>query len=205
MKKLKVIFITFTLIIIFMSCKKDPPATSSASSSTGSGNTASNNNSGNVLNTVPVNPSSGYYQLYPIRYDGDYDYGGHIHIDGSVQLTLGSNNTKIYAVVNSNYFETYGGDTRAKIDGQLNENRILLYTAPSGKKVYSINTSITTTFYWDPSSDYHGTGNLYPNSFVYRIEMIGDTSGDDLPSEGSTDRSRFRIWFQSFNVTIGNL
>ncbi|MEO5572805.1 MAG: hypothetical protein ABIT08_07905 [Bacteroidia bacterium] len=163
---------------------------------------------------TPVNVSinsSVYHQLPPIKYAGDNEYGGNIRIDGSVQLTFGSNNTKIYAVVNATYIESAGGmDTKARIDGQVNTNRILLYTAPSGKKVYSINTLTYISFYWYPGANYHNPEylNYYQTnstSFLHKIEMIGDTSGDDLPSDGSTERSRFRIWFDDFNITITEL
>jgi len=158
-----------------------------------------------VITSVKVTVSPYYHQLVPAKYAGDNEFGGHIKIDGTVQLVTDYNNTRIYAVVNATYIESAGGmDTKARINGQVNTNRILLYTAPAGKKVYTINTNPLTDFHWYPNANYHGTGNYYPNTFVSRIEMIGDTSGDDLPSDGSTDRSRFRIWFNNFYISIVN-
>lgn len=220
MKKLKSIIAICAVAALIASCKKDdnaplnPPIPSCQTECLNGGTVNSNcgcdcptgytgTNCQTVVpppvnyTTVQVNVNSLLsYQLPPIRYAGDNEFGGHIRINGSIQLTLGSNSTKIYAVVNATYIESAGGmDTKAKIDGNLNSNRKLLYTAPAGKKVYSFNSTASTSFYWYPSTNYHGTGNLYPGNFVYRIEMIGDTSGDDLPSDGTTERSRFRIWF----------
>lgn len=159
----------------------------------------------NTLTTLNVSINKDlFYTLPPLRYAGDNEYAGYIRIDGKVTLETGANNTKIYGVVNATYIENNGGDTKAKIDGNSSANRILLYTAPTGKKVVSINSYAPYAFYWYPAPHQLGKGELVANKFVYKIEMIGDTVGDDLPSDGTVENARFRIWFDDFNITIGN-
>ncbi len=215
MKKIKLLLIIAVTTVFISSCKKEDPTPSCQVTCNNGGTVTANcgcdcpsgftgtNCQTKILNTINVSVNhDNYYQLYPLRYQGDNEFGGRIAIDGYVRLITGSNNTKIYGVVDADFREL-GGSTRAIIDGNLSANRILLYTAPAGKTIYNIVSTNYQPFSWYPLFDYHGIGYEYYNNFVYKIEMVGDTTGDDLPSDGTTGRTRFRIWFDDFTVTIG--
>jgi hypothetical protein len=215
MKKLTLIFTIVIAVLTIASCKKgeaDPCTTECKNGGIVNLNCECNCPPGFTgpncqtailtATTVSINRDI-FHILAPIKYAGDNEFAGNIHIEGSIKLKVESNNTKIYAVVDADYLEV-GGDTKARINGNLSANRILLYTAPAGKKIHTINSDTSDSFIWDPTPGQTGKGELTYNNFVYKIELIGDTSGEDLPSDGSTANSRFKIWFGDFNITLAN-
>ena len=232
MKNLKLILAISALAVMISSCKKDesPSPSSGGGSTTSCTTTCQNGGTVNsncgcdcptgytgtncqtktpVYTSVNVNPSTAYHQLAPQWYWGDDDFGGYLTIEWNTQLFMTNNNTKIYAKVFADFREyPTTGNTAAWIDPSLSSNQILLYTAPAGKKIYSINCSYTNGNTLYPGGNFHGTNtfiNTGSNSYFNKIDVIGDTSGPDLPYDGSTERSRFRIYFKSFNITLTNI
>jgi hypothetical protein len=209
MKKLLVILTIVSINLFVTSCTKDNPLPQNKIETPPPPNPL-------PPNPPPPNPpppiytpihvsidNSVYHQLHLDWYSGDDDFGGWMTINGWVKLILADNNTRVYAQVSAEYDEySSTGNTKARIDPNSDANKILLYTSPSGKKVSSINSNSYLSFHWYPSGDYHGIGVLNSTGFVHKIEMIGDTSGPDLPCDGSTGRSRFRIYFDDFDITI---
>ena len=164
----------------------------------------------NFSTTVSLNPAT-VYQLCPTWLTGDNDFDGSLTIAWSVEQFLSSDHTKIFASVYA-YFKEYPstGNTSALIDPNLKDNQILLYTAPTGKKVYSVDGAggAMSTGTINPSRYFWGTSavtNVTSNNFFYRIEFIGDTDGQDLPCTGSDQRSRCKVYFKSFNITLTDL
>jgi hypothetical protein len=221
MKRLKLIIQSFLIIVLVNSCEKVDPVSSCSKTCLNGGTVTANcgcncpagysgeNCQNLVYTSVPVNIDPNiYHQLCPAWYFGDDDYGGCLSIEWSVQLVLTNNNTKAYARIYANYKECSStGNTAAWIDPDLASNQILLYTAPAGKKIHSINSAYYYTRTEYPVYDFHGTliiTNSNVNSFLNKIELIGDTSGSDLPCDGSTERSRYRVYFKSFGVTLVN-
>lgn len=161
------------------------------------------------LVNVPIN-SGEYHLLKPIKTKGDNEFGGAVMIWGDVSLILSSDSKKVYAVHNVHFYEPQGDHTSAWIDPNSTASKILLYTAPTGKKIEFINSSTGMNFSYPTQYNYHGTTYLnfyltYPNHFVHRIEFIGDTSGNDLPCDGTPDNCRFKIYYDDFQVMITDL
>ena len=157
--------------------------------------------------SVPLNPNYAR-QLAPVKYWGDDDFGGCISINWKVQLVFNSTRTKVYAEVFADYRECGStGNTAAWIDPDLSSNQILLYTAPTGKKILNVNCGSSYSYTEIPNHDYHGTITRLindNNSFLNKLEFIGDTQGSDLPYDGTTERSRCRVYFKTFNVSLIN-
>lgn len=212
-----------TIIVLFNSCKKekvkpDPPCTTTCQN----GGTVtpdcgckcpSGYTGPNCQNLVYTNDMASldpgiYYQLCPSWYSGDDDFGGCLTIDWRVQLVLSHNDTRIYAKIYARYKEyTSTGNTAAWIDPNLASSQKLLYTAPAGKKIHTIKSNYSYGGRINPPCDFYNTISyidIGSNSFLSKINFIGDTSGPDLPCDGSTERSRFRIYFKSFGVTLVN-
>ncbi|MEO8568762.1 MAG: calcium-binding EGF-like domain-containing protein [Ginsengibacter sp.] len=226
MKKLKLIFMAFSAMVIFNSCKKTGPDLPTEIQPPPCGNICENggkidanchcncpsgftgaNCQTKVLYpvTISIDPNK-YHQTLPAWYSGDDDFGGCLSIKWSVSLKITNNNTKLYAEIFADYKEcSYRGNTAAWIDPSLTSSKILLYTAPSGKTINSIDCSLTNAATTTPAFDFHGTvawTNSNAKSYLSKIDFIGDTSGPDLPSDGTTERSRFRIYFKTFSITL---
>ncbi|CAN5664347.1 hypothetical protein BH11BAC1_BH11BAC1_00060 [soil metagenome] len=225
MKKLKLMFVLFAATALISSCKKND-TTPNCNTVCQNGGTVDANcgcdcpsgftgaNCQTIVNSVTFYPvtvnvnSNSYHQLCPNWYSGDDDFGGCLSIPWSVNLFITSSDTKIYAKVYANYIECSNtGYTAAKVDPNLSSNQILLYTAPFGKRIYSINCGCSNSGTVYPNLNQHGTMTLVntnTNSYLNKMEFIGDTSGPDLPCDGSSERSRFRVYFKSFDITLIN-
>lgn len=220
MKKLKLVLAICVVAAMIASCKKDDDTSPTQCTTECQNGGIVNTNCGcdcptgytgaNCETTVytainvPID-NTVIHQLPPIKYQGDNEFGGHSSMSWNAQLTISTDKKKVYAVINASFIEL-GGDTKAKVDGNLSANRITLYTAPTGKKVNSINSGTYYASSFTPNTNQFIIHTEYVNGFgfVHKVEVLGDTSGSDLPSDGTTNNSRFRIWFDDINITLTN-
>jgi hypothetical protein len=215
-----------TVSVMIASCEKevDPPepscnivcmnggtVTSNCGCACPSGFTGTNcqtslNNSQMV--TVNLNPGT-YHQILPIKTNGDNEFDGQVYVTINVTLEISSDRRKIHAVNELLFYEPGGDHTTARIIPGNSASKILLYTAPAGKKIDFINSSTQINYGPHLIQNYHGTtfiNNLNAsNHFLHKIEFIADTQGNDLPANGTTSYSRYRIYFDDFQVAISDL
>ncbi|MEP7170472.1 MAG: hypothetical protein ABI855_13970, partial [Bacteroidota bacterium] len=155
--------------------------------------------------TVMADIKSSYaFDLCPYKTTGDFEFNGHMNVSGSVELSITSDKKKIIASVYANFIENGGrADTKASIDGNLSTGQIILFVAPGKKKITKIETSdrVEIFNFTQQSGNYQPMHKEY-SSFVHKIEVVGDVKGKDLPCDGSTNKSRFRIYFNDFKVIL---
>lgn len=157
--------------------------------------------------------------------NGDREFNGNgPQISGTVSLTLANNNTELRATVQFEAIETGGDVSRTKQTWEK-----IIYTAPGGKKIASIiGSNLPSTFFFTSVkagfvADRLVKGDVVHTNFprartndepitvsgnvVYKIEIIGDTAGDDISTDTNcNDDTRIdKLILNSVGLRIVNL
>jgi len=149
--------------------------------------------------------------LYPVLIVADSEIAGDgplVEIECTAFIL---NETQIYLDVYCRVREWPAEPGNGATEG-LYENDLLIYTAPTGKKISAITSSLTSTAsYIDNDLDYdiipHGieTVIFFIGELVDRFEVLGDTSGFDISPSSicpDDDCTEFNIYFNEMTIEL---
>lgn len=141
--------------------------------------------------------------------DGDYGGDGYPLVDAKIYLELRNNDTELWLVNNTHFYELRNNYTTGKAVNISNDlNAKLLITAPNGKKIIRLvgTEGLHNIEYNDQNhraEAFPENGEYPTNILVKKVFINGDTGGDDLPSSRIfEDRSWMRFTLNPITVEI---
>jgi len=140
----------------------------------------------------------------PVLEAGDNEFGGNgPRVSGPVTIGISQDGKRVEAVLNVVFNETMPDsdldDTQARV-----ATTSVLYTAPPGKVVATVNVNSTHVVdYMEGPDPSHAPATLNVSSgFIQQMIISADTDGDDLPCDGTDERSYFKVRYKPFQVTL---
>ena len=135
--------------------------------------------------------------LYPKHINGDGEFNSNgPNVEVKVWLKPNNSNKELWLYTTFSLKEI-GGDSTEGLGGWEK----LVYVAPGNRKIHSVVTDNYSEWIFEDTDDALNTLNLSEEDIVRKIEVMGDTAGDDL---GGTDanHSFLSVYFNPINIKL---